>query len=243
VFLVFGLIVGLGMLLVVQGVVAKPLRPAATGPSPEEAQLKQFPASVQQVGRPSKADLLARCQQRPVCRAKIEGAQKGKKPATVRPAATTSSPEELELKKIPAPVTPVTPRRFQRSGIDMRPLDSLLAWLNPFRPPVAEAQSAVSVYLAPQNPIVSSPYSLVYLCGVNSYYGIKTLYSGNSTPSPSAENKPYVYTYFTAPASSWYIIDFRTSHSAAKLRHQTSGPIIETWDLGSVPVLAGYVTT
>ena len=50
----------LGVLaLAAQAFSAKPLRPAATGPSPEAAQLQQFPPAAQQVGRPAKTDLLA----------------------------------------------------------------------------------------------------------------------------------------------------------------------------------------
>jgi hypothetical protein len=239
------LIGGLGVLaLAAQADSAKPLRPAATSQSPEEARLKQLPPPAQQLGRPSKADLMTRCQQRPACRAKLDMAQKGQKPATLRPAATGPSPEELKLKKLPAPATPVTPRRFQRSGLNLWPLDRLLAWLNPFRPAVAEAQSAVSVYLTPQNPMVASPFSFITFNGV--MVGLGGLYSFYSstiiTDSPNTENKSYVYIYFTAPATGWYIIDVRASYGAAnvpaKLRHQNAGPIIETWDVGSVPCTA-----
>lgn len=238
---VFLLIGGLGVLaLAAQGVLAKPLRPAATSQSPEEAQLKQLPPAAQQVGRPTKAQVLSLCQQRAGCRAKLDIAQKGQKPATVRPAATSPSPEELELKKLPAPATPVTPRRFQRSGLGLWSLDGLLAWLNPFRPTVAEAQATVSVYLTPQNPLVASPYSYLYLYGV-SYSPSRSYYfsSSYSTGNPGAENKPFVYTVFTAPATGWYIIDHRAGSAAAKLRHPYGGGIIETWDAGSVPCAAG----
>ncbi|MGH7412487.1 MAG: hypothetical protein ACREJ6_15710, partial [Candidatus Methylomirabilis sp.] len=136
--------------------------------------------------------------------------------------------------------------RFQRSGLGPRPWDRLLGWLNPFRPPVAEAQSAVSIYLTTQNRYVASPYSYLNLYGVD-YFGYYLFSIGNSTSAVfNAANRPYVYTYFTAPASGWYIIDVRASHAATKLRHQSSGPIIETWDLGSVPCAGGicdYVTT
>jgi hypothetical protein len=187
------LIGGLGVLaLVGQADSAKPLRPAATVQSPEEAQLKQLPPPAQQVGRPSKAEVLARCQQRPACRATLDAAQERQRPATPRP--------------------------------------------------VAEA-SAVSVYLTPQNRVVSSPSSSLHLLGVD-YWGPYTFSPYYATSSPTTENKPYVLTYFTAPATGWYIIDVRAGSAAAKLRHH-SGPIIETWDLGSVPCSGGicdYVT-
>jgi len=235
------LIGGLGVLaLAAQADSAKPLRPAATSQSPEEAQLKQLPpaATAQQLGRPSKADLMTRCQQRPTCRAKLEAAQKGQKPATVRPAASSPSPEELELKKLPAPAKPETPRRFQRSGLRLWPRNGLLAWLNPFRPKVAEAQAAVSVYLTPKNSEVSPPYSALHLYGVTqspSYYYFNHTFTTGYT---NAENKPFVLILFSAPASGWYIIDVRAAYAIAKLRHQSGGPIIETWDAGAVPCSA-----
>jgi hypothetical protein len=239
VILSIGLIGGLALLaLAVQADAAKPLRQAATGPSPEETQLKQLPAPAQQVGRPSKAELLGRCQQRPACRAKLDMAQKGQKPAIIRPAATSPSPEELDLRKLPPPATPVMPRRFQRSELDLGPWDRLLAWLNPFHPPVAEAQSAVSVLLTPQNRYVASPYSSLSLYGVG-YWGSYYLSSSFSTVTPSAENKPFAWTVFVAPAPGWYIIDVRAGSAAAKLRHQSGGSIIETWDVGSVPCSGG----
>lgn len=235
------LMIGLlgGLALATPADPAKPLRQAARGPSPEEAQLKQLPPPAQQVGRPAKADLLTRCQQRPACRAKLEMAQKRQPPATPRPAATSPSPVELELKKLPPPVQPVTPRRFQRGARGLSPMDGLLAWLNPFRLPQAEAQTAVSMYLTPQNWVVSSPYSYLGLYGViydATYYHF---HAGYSTPWSAVENKPFVRTLFTAPASGWYIIDVRATSAAAKLRHQYSGPIIETWDAASVPCTGG----
>ncbi len=237
------LIGGLGVLaLAPQADSAKPLRPAATTPSPEDAQLKQLPppASPQQLAKPSKAELMSRCQQRPTCRAKLEVAQKGQKPATARPAATSPSPEDLELKKLPAPATPETPRRFQRSGLGLWPLDGLLAWLNPFRPKVAEAQAAVSVHLTPQNPYVASPSSSLALYGVvynGSYFF--PLYM-NTYRAPS-ENRPFAQTAFSAPVSGWYIINLRASSAAAKLRHYPSNLIIETWGPAAVPCSAGGV--
>jgi len=234
------LIGGLGVLaLAAQADSAKPLRPAATAQSPEGAQLKQLPAPAQQVGRPSKAELLARCQQRPTCRAKLEAAQKGQKPATLRPAATSPSPEVQQLKKLPAPVQPVTPRRFQR-GTSLWSLNGLLAWLNPLRPPVAEAQAGVSIYLTPQNPYVRVPDSHLRLYGIHMFPGNYHLTPNVTVLSTTTENKPFVYIEFSAPASGWYIIDVRASSAAAKLLHGsgTSQSIIETWAAGSVPCSA-----
>ncbi len=230
---------------------AKPVRPPTTVESPEVVQHKQLPTPAQQVGRPSKAELLARCQQRPACRAKLEAAQKGQKPPTVRPAATIPSREELELKKLPAPIAPVTPRRFQRSGLGLSPWDWLLAWLNPFRQPVAEAQqlkpltpmipvyTGVSVYLTPQNPYVATPTSALYLWGVTlqSRFGY-WLDNRNSTFTGQAESKPYVFTLFRSPAAGWYVIDHRASSAATKLNHGP-GAIVDTWDVGSAPCSAG----
>jgi len=233
------LIGGLGVLaLAAQADSAKPLRPAATAQSPEEAQLKQLPPAAQQVGRPTKAQVLSLCQQRAGCRAKLDIAQKGQKPATVRPAATSPSPEEVELKKLPAPATPVTPRRFQRSGLGLWSLDGLLAWLNPFRPTVAEAQAAVSVYLTPQNRSVASPYSTLILVGVY-YWGPYYFSPGYNIGHPVSETKPYAATNFTAPVSGWYIINVRAGNAAAKLRHYPSNLIIETWDPAAVPCSYG----
>lgn len=249
IFLIGGLAV---LALAAQGVLAKPLRPAATSPSPEGAQLKQLLAPAQQVGRPSKSELLARCQQRPACRAKLDAAQKGQKPATVRPAATSPSSEALELKKLPTPATPVTPRRFQGSGLGLRPLNGLLAWLNPFRPPVAEAQQVkqltpmiaastrVSIYLTPQNPYIRVPDSHLRLYGIHMFPGNFHSTPNVTVPSTTTENKPFVYIEFSAPASGWYIIDVRASSAAAKLLHGsgTSQSIIETWAAGSLPCSA-----
>lgn len=238
------LIGGLGVLaLAARADSAKPLRPAATGPSPEEAQLKQLPAPAQQVGRPAKADLVSRCQQRPACRAKLEMAQKGQKSATPRPAASSPSPEEQEFRKLPPPAQPVTPRRFQQSGPGPWPWDRLLAWLNPFRPPVAEAQAGFSVYLTPRDHLVVS-YGYLSIWGSvmhgTTYLGTYILYPNYTTPARSVENKPFVETSFQVPATSWYIIDVRASNASTKLYHYPSQSVIETWPAGSVPC-AGFV--
>ena len=50
-----------------------------------QADSAQPPLLAQQVGRPSKADLLTHCQQRSTCRAKLDAAQKGQRLAIPRP--------------------------------------------------------------------------------------------------------------------------------------------------------------
>ncbi len=208
--------------------------PGGDTPEPGTGPAQDIAPPAQQLGRPAKTELVSRCQQRPVCRAKLDMAQRGQRPVILRAAATSPSPLELELRRLPPPATPVIPRRFQRSGLGLWPAHGLLAWLNPFRPPVAEAQAGVSVYLTPQTPYVPSPASSLTLWGVTTsgYYDFRPDFS---TPFPLAENKPFVSAIFEAPASGWHIIDVRAGSAAAKLRHQADGPIIETWDVGSVP--------
>lgn len=230
--------------LVVHAASADRLRRAAKTQSPEDAQLKQLPAPAQKIGRPSKAELLNRCQQVPKCRAKLAGANKGGKPTKALPAARSASPEDEALKKLPQPAKPTTPRRFQKGVQAPWPLDKLMAWVNPFQPSVAEAQTAVSVFLTPQNRWISSPYSVLSLYGVN-YWGSYHLSGSYSTTSAAAENKPYVYFRFNAPATGWYIFNFRASNATLNLRHNYSGPIVETWNAGNVPCTGNqcdYVT-
>lgn len=229
---------GLGVLgLVVQADSAQPLRQAARAESPDEPQRKQArpPASPQRLAKPSKADLVALCQRQPACRAQLVAAQKGQKPATVRPAAAGPSPEELELKKLLPPATPGTPRRAPRSGLGVWPLDGLVAWLNPLGPRMAEAESAVSVYLTVQHAAAGSNYLSLHGVTKNANDPYVWLLASVTTGSANAENKATVQTRFRAQTSGYYIIHHRASSAAAKLRHNHGGPLIGDWAPGSVP--------
>ncbi len=60
------------------------------------------------------------------------------------------------------------------------------------------------------------------------YFGLMN--QDHSLSVPYTENKPYMYLAVDLPAAGYYLIDIVASPSLIKLRHQTSGPIIETWD-------------
>lgn len=64
---------------------------------PTQADTAQPPLTAQEVGRPSKLELLTRCQQRPACRAKIDAIQKGQKPAAPRPMVQAQSAVSVYL--------------------------------------------------------------------------------------------------------------------------------------------------
>jgi len=222
-----------GLALFAQGVPAKPQLPSAAGPSPQAARVAKVPPPPQP-GRPSKAELVSRCEQRPSCHAKLELALKGLPPAIVRPAASGPTRQELELRKLPALKPPPVPRRFQRNALRFGIPDGLLAWFNPFHLPAAEAQPrGVSLYLTPQNP--EGPGTLlemdgIFCRGIYCYFG-----SGTRTADPDYENGTGAHVEFTAPAAGWYIVDFRGSRAPAKVRHQSGGPIIETWEQVGAP--------
>lgn len=215
---------------------ARAKRPAAKQESPEEAQQKKLPKPVPpgQVKRASKSDLINACNQQPKCRAKMQAAKSGKKPKNRRPAAREESPEEKTFKQLPKPAQQA-PGRQQSQNDFLRPVlgNSLFEWLNPFAASEAYAQSSVSVSLTPLSNYISTPYSLLRGYGVvmysSSYYYLNGYY--NISSFSRTENKPYVYSLFRAPASGYYIIDFTGSRNKAKLKHQSNGPIIETWDL------------
>lgn len=82
---------------------AKVLRPAATGPSPEEALQRQLPppAKPEELRTPTQAEMENACNQNPKCRAKLEQAKQGKRPAQPLPAATEPSPEERMPRTMP----------------------------------------------------------------------------------------------------------------------------------------------
>src|SRR5207237_4899639 len=125
-------------------------RPAAVGESPEASQLKSQPPRVnpETLPPPSKAELLDACAKQPSCRKKLEGAQKGQKPSSPLPAATTESPEASQFKKQPPPLGPgpaLAPRSEHLSHTD----SSLISWLTPFLPAVSHAQTGLSDSLPP----------------------------------------------------------------------------------------------
>jgi hypothetical protein len=216
---------------------ARAKRPAAKQESPEDLQQKKlpkaYPPGKQQ--KRSKADLINGCNKQPKCRAKMQAAKSGKAPKNRRPAAREESPEEKAIKQLPKPAQEAPgQQRSQSDFLRSTQGTSLLGWLNPFGASEAFAQSTVSVHLDPQNIVFSTPYSKLLGFGVNmyspTYWYLNGYYTLNTTYT---ENQPFVYVYFRAPAAGYYIIDFEGSRSKAKLRHQYSGPIMETWDLTS----------
>src|SRR2546426_3253287 len=220
---------------------AKQMLPAATGESPEESQRKKVvpPAGrPENLPAPSKAELLDSCGKHPGCRQKLDKAQKGEKP-TPRPAATSESPEESKLKKMPPPASPQSPRSELLPPLDR----SLLSWLNPLRVAPAQAQTLFSVVLTPVNNASVCPYSYFYIYGGYYFTGGWHLIDGylNIPSFTTTEGKPNVWIYVTVPSTGWYIINVRGSGRAlAKLRHLWNGPIIETWDFRPATYTCAY---
>ena len=216
--------------------VAKSVRPAAKGESPEDAQLKKLPPPVPpgQLRRPTKAQLLDKCAKNPHCKAKLQKAtQRG--PNKPLPAAREESPEDKELKTLPKPTNPKA-RGPQPHGDLLMPEDrqTLLSWLNPFQVDSVYAQSAVSIYLTPAGPYTSGSYMSLYGARVynnNRYY----LYYLDSFSTPTSENKPFAYLRFTVPATGTYLVNVQGTNGKAKIRHQSNGPIIDTWDFTAQP--------
>jgi hypothetical protein len=100
----------------------------------------------------------------------------------------------------------------------------------------AEAQPGVSVYLTPQNtgalpgPTLELDYPV---CGSLRWGNpFCTFAPAVKTGDPDFEGAPGVLAELVAPAARWYIIDFQAAalSTPIKLRHQSGGPIIETWD-------------
>jgi hypothetical protein len=216
--------------------VAKGVRPAAKKVSPEEAQLKQLPKPVPpgQLRRPSKAELLDKCTKNPKCKAKLQAAKK-RGPNKPRPAGREESPEDKELKKLPKPINPKARGRQPRSDLMMpEGTNALLSWLNPFQVDSVYAQSAVSINLTPGGPYTSGSYMNLYGSRVftsNRFY----LYHGDSSTNSATENKPYAYLRFSVPATGTYLVNVQAGRGKAKMRHQYSGPIIDTWDFTAQP--------
>jgi hypothetical protein len=217
--------------------VAKRVRPAAKKESPEEAQLKQLPKPVPpgQLRRPSKAELLDKCTKSPKCKAKLQAAKK-RGPNKPRPAAREESPEDKELKKLPKPTNPKARGQQPRSDL-MLPAkaQTLLSWLNPFQVDSVYAQSAVSINLTPGGPYTSGSYMTLYAARV--YYNNRFYFSSrDSFPNyPNSENKPFAFLRFSVPATGTYLVNVQAGRGKAKMRHQSNGPIIDTWDFTAQP--------
>src|SRR5207248_2116169 len=94
---------------------------------------------------PSTAEMVAACGKQPRCREKLERAQKGEKPSTPLPAATTDDPDGQLKKRLPLPA-PGT-------------------WLYPLGPGLAEALAGFSVTLTPQNSHSETPVARLYFTG------------------------------------------------------------------------------
>jgi hypothetical protein len=226
----------------------KTLRPAAGKPSPEESAFQALtPApKVEFLRQSTKSELVAACMKSPTCRAKLERIQKGQLPALL-PAASGMSPEEQELKKLPAPPSVTSPIR-PRSGLMPDLLRQLYSWLNPFGIAVAQAQSGFSVFLTPASPFVQTPFSLLHFYGVIRYSNGRHILNPNAInlpQSPVSENTPYLYIQTTLPKQGAYLIDVTASFAQTKLRHQSNGPILDSWNYGptSCPnMVCHYVT-
>lgn len=226
----------------------KPLRPAATASTPEEQSLKQLPTppAPEEVEAQAKIPLEQHCLSNPKCRAKLEQAKQGKRPAVILPAATEPTPEEKWQKSLPPP--PVGPQ----GSIPGR-FEGLFSWLNPFAPSPAWGQtsyfstsstststnlSATTTTVWPltysptkrssTSPVGSITFNGGNLLGTASYY---TMSNTTAVPSPYTENKPYALVTVYLPSAGSYLLDISATPSILKLRHQAGGPIIETWDL------------
>jgi len=226
---------------------AKVPRSAATGPSPEETRQKQLPppAKPEQLRAPTQADMENACFRNPKCRAKLEQAKQGKRPAQPLPAATEPSPEEKLQKSLPPPAQgrpPMGPRSHLPSFIDR-----FFAWLNPFTPYPAWAQTGFAVTVTPHSGRSYSPYAFLALFGGHKRGNDNVFSLFNSqytTPYPHTENKPHIYVESNLPADGFYLIDVHAHATLTKLRHKSNGRILETWDYrnGCGSVTCHYVT-
>lgn len=170
----------------------------------------------------------------PKCRAKLEQAKQGKRPATALPAATGPSPEQKLQQSLPPPaggLMPMGPKSHMPG-----PVERFFSLLNPFTPDSAWAQTPLSLTYTPANMYNASANAAIGLFGGYSYgnYPFYTLYNVYSTNTGvMTENKPYVYLHVSIPAAGYYLIDVVASPSLTKLRHydySLSSPILETWD-------------
>jgi len=80
-------------------------RPAATGESPEAADMKlqPLPARKEDVRRPTAADLVSGCKKDPECARQLGAARSNDRSTRPLPAASVESPEEAGMKKIQPP--------------------------------------------------------------------------------------------------------------------------------------------
>lgn len=211
--------------------VAKGIRPAAKGESPEDAQLKNLvpPVPPGQLRRPSKMELLDKCARSPRCQAKLKKAQQ-RGPNKPLPAAREESPEDQELKSLPKALPPRGPHQPAGRNILMpEEGQSLLSWLNPFYTDNAYAQGGVSIHLVPGGAVTSSSY--MYLFGARVYPDNSfRLFATDPWEGATTENHTFAYLKFYVPAIGTYLVNVRANKGKAKLRHQYNGPIIADWD-------------
>ena len=218
----------------------KPVRPAATGPSPEEQSYKELPppAKPGEVEAQAKIPLEQYCMKNAKCRQKLEQARQGKRPAVTLPAAAGPSPEEKTYKSLPPPA-------MGPQGRVPGPVERFFSWINPFAPATAMAQlyfysspsstpiPAEGLTFTPTKRYSSSPYGSLTIYG--GYAGTSSAYFGllnsHSTPAAYADNKPYIMLVANLATAGNYLIDIAMSSSIINLRHQSGGPILETWDL------------
>ncbi len=214
------------------------VRPATKKESPEDLQLKKLPKAVPpgQLRRPSKKELTDLCNKRPNCRKKLQAIKTRKGQRKPRPAAKGDTLEDRELKKLPKALRPKhLPRRQPRTELLMpSETSSVLSWLNPLLPEAAYAQSPVSIVLTPGGPYIGSNLQLL---GVRVYYNDRFYLSSTDRGynSANAENKSHAYIKFYVPSTGDYLINISAGRGKAKLRHQSGGPIIDTWDFRNVP--------
>jgi len=219
--------------------------PAAKQAAPEEIQAQQHPlppGKPEDFGRSTtKGQMIQNCMQQPLCRQRLQEAKSGKRPVKGRPAATQPSPEEQEQKKLPPPAigTPQGPM----SDLPSPSGSSLVAWLNPFQPSVAEAQD-FSLALNPfrYNQFKSAGWMATYggYQWRSQYPIIGPNYPWNTSWT---ENKSYVHYVVVAPSSGWYLLEIRAGSAQTKLRHQYNGPIIGEWDHTNTSCTLCYYTT
>lgn len=218
----------------------KPVRPAATGPSLEEQSHKQLPppAKPEEVEAQAKIPPEQHCMKNAKCRQKLEQARQGKRPAMTLPAAAGPSPEEKLHKSLPPPA--MGPQSRIPNAVEQ-----FFSWINPFAPATAMAQlyfysspsstpiPAEGLTFTPTKRYSSSPYGSMTIYGgyagtSSAYFG---LFNSYSTPVAYVDNKPYIMLVANLATAGSYLIDIAMSPSIVNLRHQSGGPILETWDL------------
>ncbi|MDH5426651.1 MAG: hypothetical protein OEZ57_14065 [Nitrospirota bacterium] len=215
-------------------------RPAATEPSPEDIEAKKHPSppgKPEDVGRPStKEEMIDHCMQDPNCRQKLQEAKKGKRPAKGRPAATGPSPEDIEDKKMgkPAMGNPQGPRS------ELVPLSasSLLAWLNPLNPSVAEAAgfNAFADFSRPKGQYGALRIGTFGGYQTGTYWPyIGPYYPAHTATYANSENKSFVQMVVSLPTAGFYLVEHKGGRGSTKLRHLNAGPIINAWDYTQTP--------